>query len=64
MTTETSFTPLGDEEQALHWVGIATEKAPHEAYISIFEIKTNVLEDAVLEQPDFVELRSRLGLRK
>jgi Tfp pilus assembly protein PilF len=51
----------GDEEQALHWLNIAAEKAPYEGYTTIHRIKANLWEDPVLDQREFLELREQLG---
>ncbi len=56
---------VGDNEQALYWLKRAAEtREPYEGYFSILGLKANQFSDPVLDQPEFVEVRSRLGFRE
>ena len=52
----------GETEEAFSLLKSAAEdKEPYEAPEVVTRIKANVFEDPVLERPEFVELRERLG---
>ena len=52
----------GDEEQALYWLArIAEEKEPYRGVLPIIALKQNTFRDPVLDQPEFIEVRERLG---
>lgn len=59
-----SYLAIGDRESALSWLEVAAEKAernePDAGFYSLMFIKMNVLNDPVLEEPEFVALRDRL----
>ncbi len=56
----------GDEEQALYWLDrVAIEREPgYQGYGQIIELAHNQYRVAMLDQPEFVEVRSRLGFRE
>jgi tetratricopeptide (TPR) repeat protein len=51
----------GDEEQALESLKRVAEKTPYEGYNLVFRIKANIFGSAILDQPEFVAVRERLG---
>jgi tetratricopeptide (TPR) repeat protein len=51
----------GDEEQALESLKRVAEKTPYEGYNLVFRIKANIFGSAILDQPEFIELREQLG---
>lgn len=56
------YLAIGDDAQALHWLEVAAEKRdPYEAYYSVLMLRANAFADPVLERPEFVEVRHRLG---
>lgn len=59
------YLAIGDHEQALQWFGVAVERTEQNqldlGFFNLYLLKINQLEDPVLDQPEFVEFRSRLG---
>lgn len=55
---------IGDNERALEWLEIAAEKTakhePDEGFFNLINLKMNVTNDPVLEQPEFVDVRNRI----
>jgi len=57
------YLAIEDDKQALYWLNLAAEKRePYEAYFALIGLKTNWFSDPILDQPEFVAVRSRLGL--
>jgi TolB-like protein/DNA-binding winged helix-turn-helix (wHTH) protein/thioredoxin-like negative regulator of GroEL len=59
-----AYLAVGDEARALEWLEIAAEKAanhePDEDATVLVALKTNVTNDPVLRQPEFVDVMSRI----
>lgn len=59
-----AYLAIGDRRSALHWLEVAAEKVgkhePDAGFFNLMFIKTNILNDAVLEEAEFVALRNRL----
>jgi TolB-like protein/Flp pilus assembly protein TadD len=57
-----AYLAVGDQERALEWLNTAArDRAPDEGSFFRNNFKRNSAGDPVLEQPEFVEVRSRLG---
>ncbi|MGI9257191.1 MAG: hypothetical protein ACR2QQ_00005 [Gammaproteobacteria bacterium] len=55
----------GDSAQALEWFNTAADnRIPVGGFFITAQVKGNVLSDPILDQPEFVEVRSRLGFRE
>ena len=60
-----AYLGLGDRERALEWLNRAADSTmPDEGYLVRFFIRSNFYSDPILEEPEFVEVRSRLGFRE
>jgi len=63
-----AYLAIGDQESALEWLEVAVEKIEnHEAdpgFYNLMLMKMNVMGDPILDQLEFVEVRSRLGFRE
>ncbi len=60
-----AYLGIGDEEQALEWLTYASEnRRPENWSASEVDIAFNSYADPILDQPEFVEVRSRLGFRE
>ena len=60
-----AYLSLGDQEQALEWLNRAAEQLdPDNSYLALYGIAKNVRANPILDQPEFVEVRSRLGFRE
>jgi predicted nucleic acid-binding protein len=61
-----AYLAIGDEERALDWLTKAVTKIENheldEGHYDLMEIKVNIANDPVLEQPRFVALRDRIGV--
>jgi TolB-like protein/Flp pilus assembly protein TadD len=56
---------IGDETRALHWLRqLAEHRDPHEAYFGHLSLKGNWYADPILEKPQFVAVRKKLGFQK
>ena len=59
-----AYLAIGDRASALRWLERAAEKVqnqePDAGFFNLMFIKTNILNDAVLEEPEFVAVRNRL----
>ena len=56
---------IGDQQRALGWLKDAADKPqPYESHGAQTYLKTNIWNDPILDQPEFVEVRSRLGFRE
>jgi len=59
---------VGNDDRALEWLRVAAEKIENQeldaGYYYIVVIRANPLSDPILDQPEFVEVRSRLGFRE
>jgi len=59
-----AYLAIGDHEQALHWLGVAAEKAemhePDAGWVGLLNLKMNVTNDPVLKQPEFVAALERI----
>ena len=59
------YLAIGDHQQALDWLKEAADNPqPYEGHFSLIYLKTNVWNDPILDRPEFVEVRSRLGFRE
>ena len=55
----------GDEQGALNSLRRAAEnRQPYDAYVITARFKANTFNDPILDRPEFVEVRSRLGFRE
>ncbi|MEE8544159.1 MAG: hypothetical protein V3S94_09885, partial [Gammaproteobacteria bacterium] len=64
-TWSLAYLAIGDRDSALEWlVTAADDKTPDEGLIIEFIVRSNHLSDPILDQPEFVEVRSRLGFRE
>ena len=60
-----AYLGIGDQEQALASLNaVANDHAPDEGSYFRGTLKRNVYGDPILDQPEFVEVRSRLGFRE
>ena len=59
---------VGNYDQALEWLRVAADKIENQeldaGYYYIVIIRANPLSDPILDQPEFAEVRSRLGFRE
>jgi len=59
---------VGNYDQALEWLRVAADKIENQeldaGYYYIVIIRANPLSDPILDQPEFVEVRRRLGFRE
>ena len=59
-----AYLAIGDERQALDWLGKGAKKAashePDEGLYNLMNLKLNVTNDPVLKKPEFVEVLSRI----
>jgi len=56
---------VGDRQQALAWLNKAAETpTPDNGYVLLYVIANNFYADPILEEREFVEVRSRLGFRE
>ena len=59
---------IGDEERTLEWLNRDAEKVeanePDVGYWSLLYVTENIFADPILDQPEFVAVRSRLGFRE
>ncbi|HUF72650.1 MAG TPA: hypothetical protein VMR74_07110 [Gammaproteobacteria bacterium] len=60
-----TYLAIGDAEQALQWlqraVGKVEANEPDEGFWNLGHIRGNVFADPILERPEFIELRRKLG---
>ena len=57
-----AYLAIGDQEKSLQWLTRAAEnRMPDEGFSVMWLIRRNLLTDPILEQPEFVDVRSRLG---
>ena len=50
---------------ALDWLKVAADNPqPYEGHFILMYLKTNIWNDPILDQLEFVEVRSRLGFRE
>ncbi len=60
-----AYLALGDEVEILHWLETAAaDLAPDEGFFEQMTMRGNNWNDPILDQPEFVEVRSRLGFRE
>ncbi len=60
-----AYLSLGDQEKALDWLNRAAEQPePGNGYVALYGIAGNVRANPILDQPEFVEVRRRLGFRE
>jgi Flp pilus assembly protein TadD len=60
-----AYLGVGDEDNALGWMNAAADDPPlYEGHFGMASIAANGYHDPVLDQPQFVEVRSRLGFRE
>jgi hypothetical protein len=51
-----------DRDQALHWLQVATEEPePYVGYFSGHQLRRNAYHHPLLNEPEFVVLRKKLG---
>ncbi len=56
---------VGERQQALAWLKKAAETpSPDNGYVILYVIAGNLYADPILDQPEFVEVRRRLGFRE
>ena len=59
-----AYLAIGDEKQALDWLGKAAAKAadhePDESLFSLMNLRMNITNDPVLKKPEFVRVLSRI----
>jgi tetratricopeptide (TPR) repeat protein len=55
---------IGDQEEALRWLNISAETPGRRSSLLYGPIIWNLYSDPILDQPEFVEVRSRLGFRE
>ena len=59
-----AYLAVRDEEQTLEWLEAAARNArnhePDAAFFNLMGLKMNTANDPILEQPEFVEVRSRI----
>ena len=59
------YLAIGDQAQALYWLKDAADNPqPYEGHFATLRLKNNIWNDPILDQPEFVEVRSRLGFRE
>jgi hypothetical protein len=57
-----AYLAIGEQERALEWLNTAAEnRIPDGGFMVLWWLRANAFSDPVLEQPEFVEVRSRLG---
>ncbi len=60
-----AYLGIGDTKEALRWlISAADNKEPENGWIDLQRIKLNSYSDPVLDEPDFLEVRRRLGFRE
>ncbi len=61
----TAYLGLRNREQTLEWLNIAADNpAPTNDYVQRYELAGNFLANPILDEPEFVEVRSRLGFKQ
>jgi adenylate cyclase len=59
-----AYLAVGDSRQALHWIKVLGEhRYPYEAMFAALNLEANWFDDPILEQPEFVAARRKLGFR-
>ncbi len=61
--TPWSYPAIGDLQQVLDLIERTTEKQSSLRW-TVYELRVNSWNDPILDQPEFVEVRSRLGFRE
>jgi len=57
-----AYLAIGDHEQSLHWLNVAADNRIADAgWRNLEELASNNRSDPVLDRPEFVEVRQRLG---
>jgi len=57
-----AYLAIGDHEQSLHWLNVAADNRIADAgWRTLEELASNNRSDPVLDRPEFVEVRQRLG---
>ncbi len=63
-----AYLAIGDAERALEWLNRAADKVRanelDEGFWNLGLIRSNAFDDPILERPEFVEVRARLGFRE
>ena len=60
-----SYLAIGNSEQALYWLNQAADSPVYDyGTEALILIKGNILSDPILDRPEFLEVRSRLGFRE
>ncbi len=61
-----AYLGVGDHKRALDWLKLAAEsRNPGEGGVNVTTmLARNAWSDSILNQPEFVEVRSRLGFRE
>ena len=60
-----AYLGVGDQQQALEWLNTAANTpALDNGFVNLYVIAGNFTADPILEQPEFREVRSRLGFRE
>ena len=60
-----AYLGIGDRQQALEWLNTAAETpAPDNGFLNLYVIAGNLNANPILDQPEFVEVRSRPGFRE
>jgi DNA-binding winged helix-turn-helix (wHTH) protein/Flp pilus assembly protein TadD len=60
-----AYLAIGDQDKSLEWLTRAAEnRMPDEGFSVMWLIRRNLLEDPILEQTEFADVRSRLGFDK
>ena len=59
------YLAIDDQRQALYWLADAADNPqPYESHVVLMWLKINIWQDPVLDQPEFVAVRSRLGFQE
>ncbi len=59
------YLAINDQQRVLDWLKVAADNPqPYKSFIVLMWLKNNVWNDPILDQPEFVEVRSRLGFRE
>ena len=60
-----AYLALGNEDEVLRWLETAAaDLGPDEGFFEVNAMRANYWSDPILDQPEFVEVRSRLGFRE
>ena len=63
-TWASAYLAIGEEERALEWLIAAAEnQMPDEGFSMLWNLRANTFGNPILDQPEFVEVRNRLGFR-